>query len=167
MSNRENPTKIAPLYPAWGPQSKSEKWIDRFLDMAELVASWSKDPSTKVGAVIFDIDNRIISTGFNGFARRVPDLDHMLENREVKYPLVIHAEHNAVLFARRDLEGCSVAVTHQPCARCTSVMAQVGIKKIHYRNALDETRWGAEVELARFICAQSGVQLIHTPKTGE
>lgn len=145
----------------------SDKWVNRFLDMAELVSSWSKDPSTKVGAVIFDTDNRIISTGFNGFARGVPDAEHLLENRETKYPLVIHAEHNAVLFAKQNLEGCSVAVTHQPCARCTSVMAQVGIKKIHFRNPLDETRWGPEVELARFICAQAGVQLVHSPKIGE
>jgi len=75
------------------------KWDSRFMDLARLVASWSKDPSTQVGAVIVDQDKRIVSTGFNGFPRCVNDSP---VDREVKLLRTIHAEENALLFARRD-----------------------------------------------------------------
>ena len=39
------------------------KWDRRFMDMATLVSMWSKDPSTKCGAVIVDPMNRIVSVG--------------------------------------------------------------------------------------------------------
>ena len=50
-----------------------KKWDKRFLELAKLVGSWSKDPSTKVGAVIVDCNNRIISVGYNGFPKGVKD----------------------------------------------------------------------------------------------
>lgn len=77
------------------------KWDHRFLELAELVGSWSKDPSTQVGAVIVDIDNRIVSTGFNGFPRGCLDHADTLGDRDRKLLRTIHAEDNALLFARR------------------------------------------------------------------
>ena len=52
---------------------KELKWHKRFLEISEFISTWSKDPSTKVGAVIADIDNRIVSTGYNGFPKNVKD----------------------------------------------------------------------------------------------
>jgi dCMP deaminase len=67
-----------------------EKWDCRFLEMAELVGSWSKDPSTKVGAVIVDKDRRIVSTGYNGFPQGIADRSELLNDREKKYKLIVH-----------------------------------------------------------------------------
>ena len=109
------------------------KWDRRFLEMAELVATWSKDPSTQVGAVIVDIDNRIVSTGFNGFPRGCLDHADTLGDRERKLLRTIHAEDNALLFARRDVTGMTLYVTRPPCARCAAKVVQAGIAKVVYR----------------------------------
>lgn len=66
------------------------KWDFRFLDLAKFISSWSKDPSTKVGAVITDWDNRIVSIGYNGFPKNVHDCPNMLEDRATKYLSLIH-----------------------------------------------------------------------------
>ena len=70
------------------------KWDDRFLKLATVIGNWSKDPSTKVGAVIVNDDNKIISTGYNGFPRGIRD-DDRLDNRAQKYDLIVHAEANS------------------------------------------------------------------------
>lgn len=106
-------------------------WDARFLDMARLVSSWSKDPSTQAGAVITD-GNRMVSVGFNGFPRGISD-DERLAIREVKYEMVVHAEVNAVLFARRSLVGLTLYTWPIPsCSRCAAVVIQSGISKVVY-----------------------------------
>src|SRR6056297_1129882 len=91
------------------------KWDERFLDMAELVATWSKDPSTKIGAVCVEPQSkRILSMGYNGFPRGIADLDWRYEDKEVKYSLVVHAEANAIYNATSNgvsLEGSTIYVT--------------------------------------------------------
>ena len=47
----------------------SDKWHKRFMEVAELVSTWSKDPSTKVGAIVVGPDREIRSTGYNGSRR--------------------------------------------------------------------------------------------------
>ena len=68
------------------------KWQRRFFDLARLVATWSKDPSSQVGAVIVDDKKRIVSVGFNGLPMGVEDTDERLNVRELKYELIVHAE---------------------------------------------------------------------------
>ena len=70
----------------------SDKWDQRFLDLAHHISGWSKDPSTKVGCIVVGKDREIRSTGFNGFPRGIADDDERLTNRELKYPLICHAE---------------------------------------------------------------------------
>jgi dCMP deaminase len=138
-------------------------WDMRFLDQAKLVASWSKDPSTKVGAVIVDEHNRVVSQGFNGFARGVADSKTRLHTREVKYRLVLHAECNAILFARRPLEGCIMySWPMQPCAQCASMLVQVGIQRVvSVHPSPDRTkRWGADMNLAKEIMKEGGARLL-------
>lgn len=94
------------------------KWEKRFYQMAELVASWSKDPSTQVGAVITK-QNRIVSVGFNGYPHGVSDSVDT-DERELKYLKTLHAEENAILFSKRDLDGCDIWVTHFPCPNCAA-----------------------------------------------
>ena len=79
----------------------SAKWDIRFLKLATHISEWSKDPSTKVGCVVVGPDREIRSTGFNGFPRGIQDSDERLTNRDLKYPLICHAEENAIMHAAR------------------------------------------------------------------
>jgi len=109
-----------------------EKWHRRFLSMAELVGSWSKDPSTQVGAVIVDTETRyVLAVGYNGFPRGVNDLPERYSERDIKYSIVVHAEVNALLSSHATLTGatlyCSVGL---PCPNCAGSIIQAGIKKV-------------------------------------
>ena len=130
------------------------KWSKRFLDLATLVSHWSKDNSTKVGAVIVDDHNRIISVGYNGFPKGVEDTYNI--DREEKLRRTIHAEENAILFANRSVEGCTLYVTHHPCSRCTAKLIQVGIKKIIYRDNLSD-HWGEEVYSSEIMLTEAKI----------
>jgi dCMP deaminase len=94
------------------------KWDTRFLDLAALVASWSKDPSTKVGAVIVRPDRTVASLGYNGFPRGVADTESRYEDRETKYQLVVHAEANAIISAGESVKGMTMYGTLFPCCDC-------------------------------------------------
>lgn len=103
------------------------------LKLAQEIANRSKDPSTKVGAVIWDPkDKRVISLGYNGFPSTIPDLAEIWNNRTdpsalMKYDVVIHAEMNAILNARCDLRGKQIFITHMPCPTCAKHIAACGI----------------------------------------
>lgn len=108
-----------------------DKWDRRFLNLAKHISEWSKDPSTKVGAVIVDNNHRIISVGYNGIPQGVDDLRERLDNRDIKWNVVIHAETNAILFSKRDLEACTIyTYPLLSCPNCTSIIIQSGIKRI-------------------------------------
>ena len=122
-----------------------KKWRVRFMELADHVATWSKDPSTKVGAVI-TAGKEILSLGYNGFAPRTPDHDSYLENREEKYPRIIHAETNAILRLHRGyrpLLPMTIYVTHMPCANCASLIIAAGITEVVTRKPPEELlrRW--------------------------
>lgn len=104
----------------------SEKWATRFLNLAKTVAGWSKDESTKVGAVIVSLEGDPISFGFNGFPRGVQELPERLM-RPAKYDFSEHAERNAIYLARSNLEGAVIFVTHFPCSSCTRAIIQTGM----------------------------------------
>ncbi len=127
------------------------KWDARFTQMAVLVSSWSKDPSTQVGAVIIDSDKRIVSTGFNGFPRGLDDADHLYKDVDFKHDIILHAEVNAILFAKRDLNNCLLYSTLMPCSRCAAVIIQSGITSVCYRSNISERyRKNFETSLAMF-----------------
>jgi dCMP deaminase len=106
-------------------------WDIRFVQLAKLVSLWSKDPSTKVGAVIVRPDKTIASVGFNGFPKGVPDQPSWYEDREVKYKIVKHAEENAILFAHEDISGHTLYVYPlPPCSSCAGDIIQRGIKRV-------------------------------------
>jgi dCMP deaminase len=137
----------------------SKKWDDRFLEMAKLVASWSKDISTKVGAVIVDKDNRIISVGYNGFCRNADDSMARIVDREVKLANTIHGEENAILFADRDrLVGATLYTwPFQPCSRCANIICQVGISMV-ISTGDEPERWKESFEQARKTFIDCGVK---------
>jgi dCMP deaminase len=110
---------------------------DYFLHIARSVALKSKDPSTQVGAVIVDEDNRVVSTGYNGFISKCNEKDLSWE-RPMKYHFVIHEEMNAILYARRDLRGCRMYLTHEPCENCLKHALQAGMKVFYYGQPYDK-----------------------------
>jgi dCMP deaminase len=133
--------------------------------MARHVALLSKDPSTKVGAVIFDSKRRLISAGYNGFARGVEDKEVRLTDRETKLKLTLHAEKNAILFATAPLEGCTIVVTHPCCAQCAAQIIQSGIKHVLWPTPTEVflSRWMGDYELALAQFQEAGV-MIHVTK---
>lgn len=109
---------------------ETEKWDPRFIEMAKLVASWSKDPSTQTGAVIVGPDKRVISVGFNGFPAGMEDKEEWYNNREEKLSRIVHAEINAVIFAGK-IPPDSTLYTYpfMSCDRCVVQMLQAGIRR--------------------------------------
>ena len=131
-------------------------WDDRFLELATVISSWSKDPSTQVGAVIADDDNRVISIGYNGFPKGIKD-DQRLDNRELKYEMVVHAEANALLFANAPVKGCTIYTwPFQPCSRCASLIIQAGIRRVVSVENKDE-KWCGNFQLAHDMFAEARV----------
>jgi dCMP deaminase len=145
--------------------SDLKDWDTRFLDLAEHISKWSKDPSTKVGAVIVDSHRRIVSTGYNGFPVGVMDSYDRLTDRDTKYEMIIHAEANAILFAHQRMNGMTLYTTpFQPCSRCASLIIQSGISRvISYEiddsNDLFENRWTNSFKLAKELFDEAGVEL--------
>lgn len=137
----------------------STKWDTRFLGLAAHISSWSKDPSSQVGAVITD-GKRIISLGYNGFAAGVNDTPERLEDRNCKLNLTIHAEENAMIFAKRDLKGCTVFVTHPPCPRCASKLVQEEIKRIVFISPSEDflSRWADDLKLSYQMYDEAGIK---------
>lgn len=122
----------------------SEKWDRRFLEIADVVASWSKDPSTQSGAVIVRTNLSIASVGFNGFARGMSDAPELYADRETKYSRVIHCEVNALIHATESLQGYTLYTTpFMCCDRCVVQMIQAGIKRFVFRAASADAkeRW--------------------------
>lgn len=140
--------------------SRGVEWWDRwFLGLAGYVSSASKDPSTKVGALIVDEQRRIVSAGYNGFPQGVED-DERLNDREVKYKIVVHAERNAILFAQRSVKGCILFTTpFMPCAACASMVIQSGIKRVVAPYS-DNPRWIEDFKLTEQLFKEAGVELV-------
>ncbi len=126
----------------------NQTWHARFLSLAELVASWSKDPSTKCGAVIVRDGKFIVSVGFNGFAAGCLDDKSIYADRPRKYARVIHAEKNAIFSAKQDLTGCTIYVhPFTPCSQCAAAIIQVGIAVVITKAPTKELldRWGDSI----------------------
>ncbi len=126
------------------------KWDDRFLAMARMVASWSKDPSTQVGAVIVDHNRRVIGTGYNGFPRGIADHSERLADKALKHEMVVHAEVNAIRNAARSVDHCTLYTTAFPCPRCASEIVQSGIKRIvSLRQPGYDERWADRIAISK------------------
>lgn len=143
------------------------KWDQRFLRLADHISAWSKDPSTKVGCVVVGPDREIRSTGFNGFPRGIEDSAERLNNRELKYPLICHAEENACMHAARigvSLRGCVAYVTWPPCTRCARSLVQAGIEQVVYPSGLEiPERWRDDFEMSMDMLREAGVSTREIP----
>lgn len=135
------------------------KWDQRFMDLATHVAQWSKDPSTKVGAVIVDAARRVIGLGYNGFPRGVRDDPERYAEKRVKYALVVHSEANAILNANRHVRECTLYTTKAPCSECSKLIVQSGITRVVSPQWSMDHPWADDGEFARIILLEGGVEL--------
>lgn len=144
------------------PEARTlDHWDERFLALAEHIALWSKDPSTKVGCVITSADRRVVSTGFNGLPSGVEDSLERLSDRDVKYEMTVHAERNAIISARRDLTGCRLYVTLRPCSACAAMIIQAGIAEVIAPPCEDPRLFDTfHLDLTEQMLAEAGVALL-------
>ena len=139
----------------------NNRWEKYFLNLAEAAARQSKQ-RTKVGAVISDQYDRIISTGFNGLPRGIEDTSARLRDRDWYLKTTLHAEENALAFARQDLTDCRIYVTHTPCAHCAALIIQHGIKRVVVMEPKDSAfydRWTQDNRVTMELFNEAGVEL--------
>ncbi len=136
------------------------KWDVRFLNLAHEVASWSKDPSTKVGCVLVK-DKKVVSLGYNGLPAGVEDSLERLDNRAIKYEITVHAEVNAVTTAALhgvSTNGATAYVTFHPCSRCAAVLINAGISTVVVSaHTVDADRWLDSFRLAASLLNEAGI----------
>jgi len=149
----------------------SAKWDQRFLELAKQIASWSKDPSTKVGCVVVGEDREIRSTGFNGFPRGISDDEERLSDRSQKYPFICHAEENAIMHAARiglSLKGCRAYVTWPPCTRCARSLIQAGVTEVIYPAGCEvPERWLTDFDMSTSMMNEAGVSIRRVDVTSD
>ena len=146
-----------------------DKWDRRFLELADQIARWSKDPNRGVGAVIVSGAKQIVATGFNGLPRGVLDLPERLE-RPAKYDYVCHAELNAIIQCARNgvsPVGCTIYTSFSPCVQCTLAIVQSGVARVvTYQTGEGDAHWLESFEKARAIMREAGVAYVALPKLG-
>lgn len=144
-------------------------WDNRFISLAKLVSTWSRDPSTGVGGVLTDSRNRIISVAFNGFPRRINDSPERLYNRAIKYSLTLHCEQNLLIFAEKSVRGATCYTWPlPPCSQCASALIQAGIARVVAPAPSPDLadRWGESIELAVMAMREAGIKVDILDNTG-
>ena len=130
-------------------EAKDLKWWTVAQTIAE---QFSKDPNTKVGAVIIKPNGKLASTGYNGFPPQLKDDPALLQDRLLKNVRTIHAEMAAILNADCDLTGCSLYVwPFFPCRECAKHIIYKGITKVVGAFDFPRPEWAES--------AQTGIEL--------
>lgn len=138
-------------------------WSARYMALARHVAEWSKDPSTKVGAVVVGQDRRKVAFGYNGFPAGITDTPERLADRPVKYILVQHAERNALDNAHFDLTGGTLVTTMHPCSECAKSIVTKGITHVICPPPPTRPPWAQSAEWGRKILEEAGVLVTLVP----
>ena len=142
-----------------------ESWYSRYLDVAKIVSTWSKDPSTQVGAVAVGTKGQILAQGYNGYPRGMDDSNY--EQRELKYSRIVHAEMNCIYNASWNgvsLNEAYMFVYGMPvCHECAKGIIQVGIKKVivPYRTDVPD-KWAISTELTKAFLTEAGIDYEYT-----
>lgn len=136
------------------------EWNKRFIGLASEIATWSKDPSTKVGAVIVRPNNTIVSLGYNGFPRGVRDDPDRYNDRETKLKYVCHAEANAIINGREALSGCTIfSYPLHPCCECAKLIINSGIKRVVTKAPVNNERFKESFEAASIMFKEANVEV--------
>lgn len=152
---------------------KELKWHRRFLELCDVISKWSKDRSTKTGCVIVK-NNRIISTGYNGFPPGVDDEIEERHGRPQKYMFTEHCDRNAIYQAAKlgvSLENSIMYLNNPPCHDCCRGIIMSGIRKVIWpednpmeNNKDVNKRWQESLEVAFTLMKESGVKFYRIPK---
>lgn len=139
---------------------QSNKWDYRYLRLAKEVSTWSKDPSSQIGAVAIGSKGQVLAQGYNGFPRGIEDSSGRLTVRELKYKYIVHAEQNLIYnatFNGVNLDGSTLYVTGLPvCSECAKGVIQVGIKRV-VMPVQEITRWKESWKLSAAMFDEAGV----------
>tara|TARA_A100001037_G_scaffold278227_1_gene279002 strand:- start:142 stop:588 length:447 start_codon:yes stop_codon:yes gene_type:complete len=141
-----------------------DKWHKRYLKLAQEVASWSKDPSTRIGAVAIGEKGQVLAQGYNGFPRGVHDTSERYSDRTLKYKYVVHAEQNLIYNATYNgvsLDGAVLYVVGLPvCSECAKAVIQVGIKQVVMPDQEVPEHWSESWNFTQSLFRESGVEWI-------
>jgi dCMP deaminase len=144
-----------------------DKWDKRFMEMAQLVATWSScyQDNRQIGAVIVK-NKRVLTTGYNGAPSGYPScrergeclrrIKHIPSGTMQEFCYAIHAEQNAIVQAAKlgvSVEGATIYCTHQPCVICTKLIVNSGIIRIVYREPYPD-------DLSRIIVDGVGIEMV-------
>ena len=140
---------------------KLNKWDKRFLEIVHIMTSWSKDPSTKCAALIVRPNRSIVSFGVNNFPQGIEDKPERLNDRPLKYELVVHSEENALLHAREKVVGYTMYCSTVPCCRCAMSMIQMSIGQVICIAPSEDyiSRWGESIKKTLALFEEAGVQV--------
>jgi dCMP deaminase len=155
--------------PEMRPPKPPEHWDQRFLSLARTIAGWSKDPSTKVGALAVR-ERRILASGYNGIPMHVNDDVTRLSNRDLRLQMTVHAEANLVCYAARHgvcLNGATAYVWPlMTCSQCAAQLIQAGFIKVVIPDFVMPLRWQESFDTARVMFVEAGVAVATIPMTG-
>lgn len=143
-------------------------WSEFFMNVAILASKRSKDPKTQVGSCIVNCENKIISTGYNGFpVFKDKNADTTLpwtksdgNLYKTKYPYVIHAEVNGILNATTNVKNCIMYVTWYPCHECAKIIIQSGISKVVYLNRHSEVEYQDTLAASEYMFSLAKVDCV-------
>ena len=139
-------------------------WDRKFMAMCDLIASWSKDKSKKVGAVIVDSDNRVLSTGYNGLPIGCNDNVESRHIKPKKNSFVVHAEANPIYSCAKSgikTKGSTMYLTWYPCCDCCKAIIQSGISKIMcYEPDWNDDSWGESFRYTKEMLAEANIEVV-------
>lgn len=150
------------------PPRVPRNWDARFLRLAREVASWSKDPSTSVGAVAVR-EKRVLATGYNGLPQHVQDTQARLQDRDTRLAMTVHAEANLIAYAARHgvcLAGSTIYVWPlMSCSNCAAVLIQAGASRVVVPDYIEPMRWQESFDRSRAMFAEAGVAVVKISMT--
>lgn len=147
-----------------------DNWDEYFMRHVYLAAQKSKDPRSKIGAVLVR-DKNIISTGFNGFPISVKDLPERYNDRNVKYEFVAHAEFNCIVTAARFGISTNNSILYTQgivCNECCKSVIQGGIKCLivhkQWPNLTHNEQWVKSIEISKIMLSEAGIKIMFLDK---
>lgn len=142
--------------------SNASKWDKRFLELATIVGSWSKDPSKKIGAVAVGSKGQILAQGYNGFPRKILDLQNRYDDRETKYKFVVHAEMNVIYnasYSGVSLDDSTIYVSGLPvCSECAKGLIQVGVTRVVMCYNDIPSKWQESWDFTKKMFDETGIE---------
>ena len=141
--------------------SDSLKWDIRYLELAKHIATWSKDPSRKIGAVAVGEHGEVLAQGYNGFPRGINDAPGRYHDRPTKYKYVVHAEMNVIYNSSMNgvsLYGSTLYVYGLPvCSDCAKGIIQSGITQVVMNDQVIPKAWRDSASLTFDMFTEAGV----------